>query len=71
MKDAINQAFGRGCHCRNCEFKEHLHNGGFGGYKCKLGILNQNRIDYHSFCSEGIPRSETENKTANTATGRI
>lgn len=58
MKDAINQAFGKGCHCRNCEFMKRRDNGGFGGFQCKLGILNQNQIRHDSFCSEGVPKMD-------------
>lgn len=55
MPDAVNKAFGRGCHCRNCQFKENIHNGGFGGFRCKLRILNHNYIGPKSFCSAGQP----------------
>lgn len=56
MQDAIYKAFGFGCHCRNCEYAERRHNGGFGGWKCKLGFLRE--IRHASFCSEGRPREE-------------
>lgn len=65
MPDVINKTFGRGCYCRNCEFAEERENGGFGGWRCRREILNFNNINYNSFCSEGIPHTEPENKVNN------
>lgn len=55
MKDAINNAHGFGCHCRNCHFasKSVTRNGNFADLKCDKGILKA--IHYRSFCSEGKP----------------
>ena len=57
MKDKINETFGRGCYCKNCEFRvtrdgsEHV---------CRKGILVPNMIEPDTFCCYGIPKPQVE-----------
>ena len=61
MKDALNHAYGFGCHCRNCTFKEQYDiDTDTPMCRCLKGVLKPEYINNISFCSEGVPRHKQE-----------